>query len=181
MYYNSRSQLMSILDLMKERYSARSYSEKAIDKETMDYILEAGRVAPTAANRQTHRILVINSKEGIEKLNKSCRTHNPTTVLIVCSDPANTWINPYDDHDMNDIDCSIVSTHMMLAAKEKGVDSVWLNWFEPEVIYKEFNIPREYKIVNLLSLGYANSDAPSPNRHKDTRKPISDTVFYENF
>lgn len=172
---------MSLLQLMKERYSCRSYSRKPIDKETMDYILEAGSVAPTAANRQSHRILVISKPEDIEKLNKACKPHNPTTVLIVCSDTRESWINKYDDHDMNDIDGSIVSTHMMLAAKEKGVDSVWLNWFDPEIIYKEFNIPREYKIINLLSLGYADSEPASTYRHEKQRKPLSETVFYNNF
>ncbi len=82
---------------------------------------------------------------------------------------------------MNDIDCSIASTHMMLAAREQNVDSVWLNWFDTTIIRKEFNIPEHYKIVNLLALGYSDRDAPSPDRHERTRKPIDQTVFYDSF
>ncbi len=172
---------MNVLQLMKERYSAKSYTENKVEKDKLDYILEAARVAPAAANRQTHRILVVESKEGLEKLNKATRTHNPPMILIVCSEKKDSWINPYDKHVMNDIDCSIVSTHMMLAARDVGVDSVWLNWFDPEVLYNEFNIPRDYEIVNLLCLGYADKEAPSSERHIKTRKEITETVFYEKF
>lgn len=172
---------MNLLQLMKERYSCRNYSDREIDKETLDYILEAGRVAPTGANKQPQRILVVNNRNDINNLNKAVNTHNPTTMLIVCSDTRESWVNPYDGHDMNDIDCSIVSTHMMLAAKDRGIDSVWLNWFDPEIIYKELDIPREYKIVNLLSLGYANKEPKPSDRHESQRKPYSETIFYNRF
>lgn len=172
---------MTLLNIMKERYSARSYSSKKVDKEILDKILEAGRVAPTAANKQTQRILVIESEEGLNKIAKACRAYNPPLILIVCSDTTQSWTNQHDGKTMNDIDCSIVSTHMMLEAKALGVDSLWLNWFDPKVIYKEFNIPREYEIVNLLALGYADMEPASPNRHSQTRKPISETVYYEKF
>lgn len=172
---------MDILQLMKERYSAKSYSDKPVEKEKLDYILEAGRVAPSAVLRQNHRILVVESKEGLTKLAHSCRTHNPPLILIVCCEFQNSWVNPYDNHDMTDIDCAIVSTHMMLAARAQGVDSVWLNWFDTEKIMHDFSIPKEYCIVNLLALGYADKPAPSPDRHQRTRKPIEQTVFYENF
>lgn len=172
---------MELLKLMKERYSARSYSIKKVEKEKLQYILEAGRVAPTAANTQTPRILVVESAKGLEKLAKSARIYNPPIILVICSVEKDSWINPFDGRDMNDIDCSIISTHMMLAARELGVDSVWINWFDPEILYKELDIPREYKIVNLLALGYSDKEAPSPNRHDMNRKPLSETVFYERF
>lgn len=172
---------MELLQLMKERYSAKSYSDKKVEKEKLQRILEAGRVAPSAVLRQTHRILVVESREGLNKLASACRTHNPPLMLIICSDTRDSWVNPYDGHDMNDIDCSILSTHMMLAAREQGVDSVWLNWFDPAILHKEFNIPDYYKIVNLLALGYSDREAPSPDRHDRQRKPLNDTVFYESF
>lgn len=172
---------MDLLQLMKKRYSAKSYSNKKVEKEKLDYILEAGRVAPSAVLKQNHRVIVVESDEGLEKLSRACRTHNPTCILIVCCDHENSWVNPADGHDMTDIDCSIMSTHMMLAATEQGVDSVWLNWFDTEMIKRDFHIPESYKLVHLLALGYADRPAPSPERHKRTRKPIEETVFYENF
>ncbi len=172
---------MTLLPLMKERYSARSYSSKKIEKEVLNSILEAGQVAPTGANRQTHRILVVESKDGIEKAAKASRIYNPPMLLIVCSESDKSWVNPYDGKDLNDIDCSIVCTHMMLEAKAQGVDSLWLNWFDPEILNKEFNIPEGYEIINLLALGYSDKEPLSPNRHNDRRKPLIETVFFEKF
>lgn len=172
---------MELLQLMKSRYSVRDYKSTKIEKDKLDIILEAGRVAPTGANRQTHKILIIDTKTGIEKISKSARTNNAPLIMIICSERDKSWVNPYDGRDMNDTDCSIVTTHMMLMAKSLGVDSLWINWFDPEVLYKEFNIPREYKITNLLELGYSNVDPLSADRHDTTRKPLVDTVFYNNF
>ncbi len=171
---------MDLLQLMKKRYSAKSYSDLKVEKEKLDYILEAGRVAPSAVLKQNHRVIVVQSDEGLQKLARACRTHNPSTILIVCCDHNKSWVNPADGHDMTDIDCSIMSTHMMLAATEKGVDSVWLNWFDTEMIKSDFNIPADYKLVHLLALGYSDKEPHSPERHSKTRKPISETVFYES-
>ncbi len=172
---------MDLLQLMKTRYSAKSYSSKKVEKEKLEKILEAGRVAPSAVLRQTHRVLVVESEGGLNKLASACRTHNPPTILIICSDTRDSWVNPFDDHDMNDIDCSILSTHMMLAAQDQGVDSVWLNWFDTKILRENFNIPDHFKVVSLLALGYSDREAPSPERHDSRRKPLSETVFYEKF
>lgn len=172
---------MTILPLLKERYSLRKFSDKKIKKEVLDSILEAGRVAPTAANRQTQRILVVESREGLEKIGKAAKIYNPPMVLVICSETKESWVNPFDCKDTNDIDGSIVSTHMMLEAKAQGVDSLWLNWMDPKVLREELNIPEKYEIINLLALGYTNEAPLSPDRHDKTRKPISETVFYEHF
>ncbi len=172
---------MDLLQLAKKRYSAKSYSTKKIEKEKLNYILEAGRVAPSAVLKQNHRILVVESEEGLNNLSNACRTHKPATILIVCCDSNKSWVNPFDEHSMTDIDCAIVSTHMMLAAAEQEVDSVWLNWFDTNMIKRDFNIPDNYSVVNLLALGYADKPAHSPDRHSKTRKPIESTVFYEKF
>ncbi len=181
MTITKRKNIMDLLQLAKKRYSAKSYSDKKVEKEKIDYILEAGRVAPSAVLKQNHRILVVESDEGLCKLANACRTHKPALILIVCSDSNNSWINPFDNHSMTDIDCAIVSTHMMLAAAERGVDSVWLNWFDTNMIKSDFNIPDHYSVVNLLALGYSDKPAHSPDRHHKTRKPIESTVFYEKF
>lgn len=169
---------MELLDLMKSRYSERKYNNKVVEKEILDQILEAGRVAPTGANRQTQRILVVNNKDLIEKISKGSRTYNSSTVLIICSEHEQSWVNPHDGRDLNDIDCSIVSTHMMLMAKNLGVDSIWINWINPEILHDELNIPKKYKIINILLLGYTDSEAKSATRHDTERKSINETVFY---
>lgn len=172
---------MALLELMKQRHSVRSFKEDPISKSDLEQILEAGRVAPTAANKQTQRILVVNTKNGLEKIGESARTYNPPLIMILCSETAESWVNPHDGRDMNDIDLSIVSTHMMLMAKELGIDSLWVNWFDPEALYTQFDIPRKYKIINLLELGYSQKPPLSEIRHEKTRKPLKDTVFYNTF
>lgn len=172
---------MDLLDLMKSRYSARSYSSTKITKDKLELILEAGRIAPTGANRQTQRILVIESEAGLKKIAKATRSFDPPMVFMVMSETKDTWKSPYDGKEMNDIDCSIVSTHMMLMAKSLGVDSVWINWFDPEVLKQEFNIPAGYVINNLLVLGYCDEEPLEKDRHNVTRKQLSETVFYEKF
>lgn len=172
---------MDLLHLMKSRYSVRDYKSKKVEDEKLKLILEAGRIAPTAANKQTQRILVLDTKLGFDKIGKSTKTNNAPLIMIVCSQTEQSWVNPHDGRVMDDTDCSIVSTHMMLMAKEQGIDSLWINWFDPEVLYTEFNIPRNYKICNILEFGYSNTEPLEVDRHEKTRKPLVDTVFYNNF
>ena len=172
---------MSFLELTKKRYSARSYLEKPVEREKLDIILEAGRVAPTACNNQPQRILVVNSKEGLEKISKSYKSFGAPLALVVCVDHNNTWKRAYDGKNSADIDASIVCDHMMLCAADIGLDSVWVCAFNPEVLRKEFNIPDHIEPVNILFVGYAKGEPKSPKRHDSMRKPVGSSVFYEKF
>jgi nitroreductase len=172
---------MDFLTLAKKRYSSRKYSTKSVEPQKLDYILEAGRVAPTAKNLQPHKILVIQEPKGLEKLAKSARTYSAPVALLVCADHTQAWVRPFDGKDHGDVDVSIVTDHMMLAATEQGLNTVWVCYFDPEIIREEFAIPETLEPVNVLLLGYAE-DSPKPiDRHDEMRKPLSETVFYEKF
>ncbi len=170
---------MSFLKLAKERYSVRNYEAKKVSEETLRRILEAGRVAPTAANIQPQRIIVVQSEEGFEKLRKGTNIFNAPIVLIVCGDKKNVWIRPQDGKDMVDIDASIVSTHMMMQAQDEGLGSLYITWFDKVIIKKEFNLPEHIMPVNLLLIGYPEDQKPSADRHEKQRKKLEDTVFFE--
>lgn len=172
---------MDFLELAKSRYSARQYQDKSIEPEKLNAILEAGRVAPTACNNQPQRILVVNSPEGREKLKKAYKSFGAPLALIVCADHNESWHRAYDGKDSADIDAAIVTTHMMLAAKEQGLDSVWICAFNPTILKEEFQIPKNIEPINILMLGYADGTPRSPDRHDEWRKPINETVFYETF
>jgi nitroreductase len=173
---------MSFLELAKKRYSARSYQTKQIEPEKLDAILEAGRLAPTAHNNQPQRVLVVQSPEGLAKVRKGySRDFGAACVLIVCADHSESWRRSYDDKDSADIDASIVTTHMMLCAKDLGIDSVWVCAFDPTAIREEFSIPETYEPINILMLGYAACEPKSPDRHGESRKPLDQTVFFERF
>jgi nitroreductase len=170
---------MDFLDIAKKRYSVRSYQEMPIEREKLDRILEAGRVAPTGANKQPQRLIVVQSEEGLGKVEKAARFYGAPCVIIVCSDTEETWKRPYDGKKLTDIDASIVTDHMMLQAAELGLGTLWICWFDPKVLRDEFNIPPNLEIVNLLAVGYADGEAQSPERHEKMRKARSETVFYE--
>lgn len=167
---------MSFIEIAKKRYSCRNYSDKQVETDKLEQILEAGHVAPTGANRQPQKIIVVRSRPGMEKLGKAARTYGAPTVMIICSDREATWTRSYDGKKLTDIDASIVTDHMMMEAADLGIDSLWICWFKEEILREEFQIPGNYEIVNLLALGYGNGEAASPERHEETRKPIMEYV-----
>jgi len=172
---------MDFLDLAKKRYSVRKYEDKKVEEEKLLKILEAGRVAPTGANTQSQRLVVVKEKAGLEKLKKAANISGAAMAIIVCGDHKTVWKRPFDNKDILDIDAGIVTTHMMLQATELGLGTVWVCYFDPAIIREEFNIPEGIEPINILGIGYAAGEGLSPDRHDKARKPLVSTVFYESF
>ena len=172
---------MKFLDLAKNRCSTREFSDKKIDKANLDYILNAGRVAPSACNRQPQRIIVVQTPENILKIKKVYNTFGSQCVLIVCQDKSDPLIRPFDNKCSGDLDIGIVCDHIMLAARELGVGSVMVGLFDPNIISREFNIPDYVEPTVLLLMGYPIRGFLSNERHKTERKPIEKTVMYEEY
>lgn len=170
---------MNFIDIAKRRYSVRKYTEQKVEKEKLDLILEAARVAPTGVNAQPVHLIVVQSAEGLEKINKAARVYGAPCVIVVCSDVDKAWKRPYDGKNIADIDASIATDHMMLQATELGLGSLWVCWFKPDVIREEFGLPDNLVPVNLLVLGNADGEPLSPDRHDKTRNPIESLVSYE--
>ena len=172
---------MDFKTLAKNRWSCRSFSDRKVEKEKLETILEAGVLAPTAKNMQPQRILVADSEEAIEKLKKCTPCHyNCKTALIVCYDKSDMFIRPFDSKPSGDIDASIVTTHMMLQAYELGVCSTWVMFFKPDEVRAEFNLPKEYEPSAILVLGYPAEDAKPSDNHSacDDRENL---IFYNKF
>lgn len=173
---------MDFVELVKERYSVRSFDTKKVEKEKLDLILESARLAPTAANRQPQRILVLESDEALEKL-KSCTTYhfNAPLALVVCVDTETSWKRvKFDGKSSSDIDASIITTHMMLQLHELGLGSTWVGFFDPVAIKEAYNIPDNLEAISILPVGYPSQDSkPSPMH--TTRKELSEIVFYNKF
>ena len=115
---------MDFLSLAKKRYACRKYTAQKVEQAKLDTILEAGRVAPTGANRQPQRLVVVQSKEGMEKLARCTRDFGAPTAIVVCADTSEAWTRKYDDKMIGDIDASIVTDHMMLCAASLGLDTL---------------------------------------------------------
>lgn len=169
---------MDFTDVITNRYSCKKYSNKVISDDVLNEILEAGRVAPTAKNLQEHRIYVCQKPEDLELIDEitPCRYGAPI-VLVVAYDTNNVFTYPGDARDSGIEDASIVATHLMLGAANAGVDSCWLNFFDPTKAKSALELPENEEVLMLLDLGYAAEGAgPLPNHN--SRKPLSDTVVF---
>lgn len=169
---------MKFTEVVKNRYSCKKYDGKQISEEQLDAVLQAGRLAPTAKNLQGQRIYVVQSAEGLAKIDEltPCRYGAPT-VLVVAFDKNSVFVYPGEEANSGVEDASIVATHMMLAATNKGVDSCWLNFFDPAAVAKAFDLPENEQVLMLLDLGFAAEGfAPLPNH--TSRKPLEETVKY---
>lgn len=172
---------MSFLELAKKRHSVRKYLEKKVEEEKLHKILEAGRIAPTGANTQPQRIIVIKEQEGLQKLTKCANIYGAPLALIICADHSVSWKRPQDGKDIAEIDASIVTDHMMLQATELDLGTCWICYFEANTLRTEFKLPNSYEPVNILAIGYPSSEPLSPERHVTLRKGMETTVWYETF
>ena len=169
---------MEFTKVITERYSCKNFGEGKVDAAKLNAILEAGRLAPTAKNFQEQHIYVVQSEEGLKKIDAvtPCR-YGASTCLVVAFDKNNVFTYPGEKRDSGVEDASIVATHMILAAANEGVDSCWINFFDPEKLAKELALPENEETLMILDLGYAaEGTRPLPNH--GSRKPLSETVSY---
>lgn len=170
---------MDFITLAKQRCSIRSYKDRKVEQEKLDLILEAAHAAPTAANLQPVRILVVQSEEGFSRIGKAANIYGAPLAIIVCADHNKAWVRPFDRKQTGDIDASILTDHMMLQATALGLGSVWICYFKPDVLKAEFQLPDHLEPINILAIGYGDEAPASPDRHGQTRIPISELVSYE--
>lgn len=167
--------------IASERYSVRKFENKNLEKEVIEKIINAGHLAPTGCNYQPQRILVLNSKESMEKLKKCTKCHfDAPCAMIVCYNNEETWTRPYDKAISAPVDGAIVTTYMMQKAWDLGVGSCWVMHFNPEKLKAEFNIPDNFVPLALLVMGYPHKDSKPLELHNKYR-PIEEVVFYESF
>lgn len=169
---------MEFNKVVKNRYSCKKYSDKQVEKEKLTSILEAGRLAPTAKNLQEQHIYVVQSAEFLERIDEltPCRYGAPT-VLVVAFNKNEVFTYPGGKRDSGVEDAAIVATHLTLAAANEGVDSCWLNFFDPDKAASLLGLPENEEVLMLLDLGYA-ADGAGPLPNHESRKPLSETVTY---
>ena len=146
--------------------------------EKLAQILEAGRVAPTAANKQPQRVYVLKSEAALAKLRGVTRmTYGAPVVLLVCYDKNESWKSTPEtfgeDYDGGEMDACIVGTQMMNMATELGLGTLWARGFNATRIHDTFDLPENIVVSFLLDVGYPSEK--SENRHVP-RKALSETV-----
>ena len=128
---------MDFITIAKQRMSVRSYKETKVEPEKLKKILEAAHVAPTAANLQPVHLIAVQSEEGLAKIGKAADIYGAPLAIIVCADRDKAWVRPFDQKQTGDIDASILTDHMMLQATELGLGTVWVCYFNPDVLRQE--------------------------------------------
>ena len=169
---------MEFKEVIRNRFSCRKFSDRQIESEKLDAILEAGRLAPTAKNLQEQRIYVAQSAEALAKIDSATRCrYGAPAVLVVAFDKNNVFTYPGETRDSGVEDATIVATHMILAAADEGVNSCWINFFDPEKMAEALSLPENEEVLMMLDLGYA-AEGVKPTPGHSTRKPLSETVSY---
>ncbi|UCG34954.1 MAG: nitroreductase family protein [Candidatus Omnitrophota bacterium] len=170
---------MNIFDAIRKRRSIRSYQDKAVTDELLTKILEAGRQAPSASNRQEWRFVVVRNKKIREALCKAAKNQpfvKEAPVIIACC--AKT-----DNHVMTcgqpcyPIDVAAAIDHMTLAAVELGLGTCWIGAFHEDEVKNILSVPDDIRVVELLALGYPVSESTSFKE----RLPLEDIVFFEKW
>lgn len=173
---------MKFLDLARHRYSVRDYKPDPITEEDLLYVLEAGRVAPSAVNYQPWKFLVIRDEtalKGVHSLYHREWFRQAPCVIILLLDHEQAWKRS-DGKDHGDIDVSIAADHMTLAATEKGLGTCWVCNFDKQKTVEYFNLPENLEPVVFLPIGKPDS-APDINRHGEKRKPLEEIIHYEQY
>lgn len=167
---------MDFSELAAARHSCKAYDGRQITEEELSRILEAGRLAPTAKNLQEQHVYVVQSPEGLAMIDKltPCR-YNAPTVLVVAYRKDNVFVYPGGKRDSGIEDATIVATHLMLAAADAGVDSCWINFFDPDKAKHELSLPDNEEVLMFLDLGYA---AERKSAVTKKRKKLEETVSY---
>ncbi|MDP2424259.1 MAG: nitroreductase family protein [Bacteroidales bacterium] len=173
---------MAFLELAKKRYSTRKYSTQPVEKEKIDYILEAGRIAPSAANYQPWHFVVVQSQPIREQMWEVYRRpwfKDAPVYLILCADHRVSWKRS-DGKDHADVDVAIAADHITLAAADVDLGTCWICNFDTAKCSQVLSLPDHIEPVVILSVGYPLDDV-NTERHTSQRKPTPEVVRYEHF
>jgi nitroreductase len=169
---------MEFSELIQQRYSARSYRPKPVEDKKLLDVLEAARLAPTAANRQSYQLILIKTAGREEEL---ARIYKPKWfveapyVIAAIGLPEGNWVRK-DGRNYTDVDVAIVMDHLILAAANAGLGTCWIGAFDPDAAREVLGLPDEAEPLAFTPLGYP-ADEPAVKR----RKPLSDLVRYERW
>lgn len=169
---------MMFAELIKKRYSVRSYRPDIVENEKLAQVLDAARLAPSAANRQAFQLIVI-STAGKEESLKRIYSRNFFTeaplVICACAMPALAW-SRRDRMNYSIVDVALALDHLVLAATELGLGTCWIAAFDPDAARELLALPEGVEPIAFTPLGYP-ADTPGVKN----RKPLSELVRYERW
>lgn len=170
---------MDVEEAMRSRRAVRSYKDEDIPKEKIEEIMDAVRMAPSASNRQDWRFVFVTEEKKKEELFEKANVQNfvknaPIIVAGLTTEP---------DYEMTcgvkvgAVDLSIALDHLTLKAAEEGLGTCWVATFDQEKTKEILEIPQEYKIIELVTLGYPTEPL---ERVDKKRKDLDELIFYND-
>lgn len=170
---------MEYEQLIAQRYSVRAYRPDPVPDEMLTRVLEAARLAPTAANRQPFQIIIIHTQGKEAALSRVY--HRPWFVqapLVLCAVgvPSQGWVRSDDRRRYLDVDVAIVMDHLILAAANQGLGTCWIAAFNAREARSLLQLPDEIEPLIFTPLGF-----PADQLGVKERKPLADLVRYETW
>lgn len=169
---------MEFYDLIKKRYSVRAYQSKPVEEEKLQKVLEAANLAPTAANRQPFKIIVIHTKKREAKLKRIYHRDwfsQAPLVIGICAMKSEAW-SRMDGKNYADVDATIAMDHLILAAADLGLGTCWVAAFNPDAAREILGLPDDVEPVAFTPLGY-----PADELKSKKRKALGEIVRYEKW
>lgn len=171
---------MDFNTVIQNRYSCRAFAEQAVEQEKIARILEAGRIAPTAVNKQPIHIWAVNNPDTLEAIKGVTRSNYCAPLLLVVGcRPTDAWVRRYDNKNGAEVDAAIVSTYLMLAAENEGLATLWVGSFDPEGLAALLPGTEDYELVAMINVGYP-SEASAPSAMHGIRVDMEKFVTMVN-
>lgn len=170
---------MEFSELIQKRYSVRAYRPDPVPEDALQRVLEAARLAPTAANRQPFQLIVIHTagrEAELKRIYKQDWFVQPPLVIGICGVPAQGWTRKYDGKNYTDVDAAIVMDHLILAAANEGLGTCWIGAFDPTAAREVLGLPEGVEPIAFTPLGYP-ADRPGEKK----RKSLAELVRYERW
>jgi len=168
---------MTVLEAIRNRYSCRAYQDKPIEREKLDNIFEAARLAPSAKNLQDWRFVVVTDKETKRKLAEAANNQrfleNAGAIIIACSNSDEVM---RCGQAVGPIDVAIALEHISLQATELGLATCWIGSFYTEKVRPIVGVPDDITIIELMAVGY-----PADKPKEPKREPIENILCYDKW
>lgn len=170
---------MKFDEIIRERFSARSFTNRKVEKTTLLEILEAARMAPSAVNFQPWHFIVIQDNENLSDFQEVYPRDwfkKAPVCIVICADHSQSWKRKTDGKDFADVDAAIAIDHLVLKATELGLGTCWVCNFDAGLVKQKLHIPEYIEPIALIPMGYSDSEKPVK-----TRKELERIVHWEKF
>ncbi len=167
---------MDVNEVIKVRRSIRKYKIKRIEEAKILRVVEAGRLSPSASNKQPWHFIVITDSESRKKMKEiydKIWFYDAPTIIVVCVDPTIAAVR--DGENFWKVDGAIAMQSMILQATEEGLGTCWIGAFREAVVRKVLEIPQHIRVLAMTPLGY-----PDEVKEKVTNRKKIEEILHKN-